>query len=368
MTPAEELTSDSAEQGFGTGLRAQLDRRREPDSKPEKPARPTRVGPPPEAAQLREREAALDEREAAMGAREAELAARERGVAERELEVEAELAAYQRRLAEREQGLVAGVAAREADLAEVERRFATRERELETNAARRSAELVAEREQLRAEAERIAKAAAAHEAFAAADEERRLQLDQREAVLITREADLSRREAEISQTELELVRSRDLDALEARLTVREQELDARLKARQQEFEMQLATRTQAVAEREEAVEALLSDPERVRNYLDYPWLRDFDRELMRDLNPVGVPRAIREVIEDWPLRDREDMRKVTAPTLLICREGDVIHPAEVGRILAGIMPKAELMMFEDGMSMYGAIPQIVERVRDFILG
>jgi 3-oxoadipate enol-lactonase len=118
---------------------------------------------------------------------------------------------------------------------------------------------------------------------------------------------------------------------------------------------------------EEALDAVLLDPERLAAYLDEPWLRDMDRELLADLNPVGVPRAIREIIEDWPLRDREEMRKVTAPTLLICRRGDVIHPAEVGEILAGIMPNAELLMFEDGRQMYSAIPDIVGRVREFLL-
>lgn len=118
---------------------------------------------------------------------------------------------------------------------------------------------------------------------------------------------------------------------------------------------------------EEAIEAITADPGRAQTYLDFPWLRDFDRQMLRELNPVGVPRAIREVIEDWPLEDREQMRKVTAPTLLICREGDNIHPAEVGRILAGIMPNAELVMFGDGAEMYEAIPEIVAKVRDFIL-
>ena len=61
------------------------------------------------------------------------------------------------------------------------------------------------------------------------------------------------------------------------------------------------------------------------------------------------------------------MRKVTVPTLLLCREGDVIHPAEVGRILAGIMPNSELVMFRDGMEMYAAIPQIVDRVSRFVV-
>ena len=119
--------------------------------------------------------------------------------------------------------------------------------------------------------------------------------------------------------------------------------------------------------REDAIEAILSDPERLANYVQYPWLRDLDLQLTADLNPVGVPRAIREIIEDQPIKDREEMRAVTAPTLLICREGDVIHPAEVGRILAEIMPNAELILFEDGMQMYEAIPQLITRVRDFIL-
>jgi 3-oxoadipate enol-lactonase len=118
---------------------------------------------------------------------------------------------------------------------------------------------------------------------------------------------------------------------------------------------------------EEAIESIISDPARMQSYLDYPWLRDFDRQNLRDLNTVGVPRAIREVIDDWPLEDREQMREVRAPTLLICREGDEIHPAEVGRILARVMPNAELHVFRDGEEMYQAIPEIVARVREFIL-
>ena len=118
---------------------------------------------------------------------------------------------------------------------------------------------------------------------------------------------------------------------------------------------------------EKAIEAVLSDPTRVANYEQMPWLREFDHRLLEGINPVGVPRAIREIINDWPLRDREDARRVTAPTLIISREGDVIHPAKVGRILAEIMPNAELMMFPDAQSMYEAIPTIVARVSEFLL-
>jgi pimeloyl-ACP methyl ester carboxylesterase len=118
---------------------------------------------------------------------------------------------------------------------------------------------------------------------------------------------------------------------------------------------------------EQAIEVLLGDPERQASYIEYPFLRDLDREMLQNFNPVGVPRAIREVIEDRPMEDREQMRAVTAPTLIICREGDEIHPAEVGRILSEIMPNGELIMFQDGQEMYEAIPQLVLRVREFLL-
>jgi 3-oxoadipate enol-lactonase len=116
----------------------------------------------------------------------------------------------------------------------------------------------------------------------------------------------------------------------------------------------------------EAIQAIMADPERAANYDRFPFLREFDRQTLLNLNTVGVPLAIREVIEDWPLADREDLRKVTAPALVICREGDVIHPAEVGRILAEMMPNAELLTFGDGVAIYEAIPMLVERVREFL--
>jgi pimeloyl-ACP methyl ester carboxylesterase len=116
----------------------------------------------------------------------------------------------------------------------------------------------------------------------------------------------------------------------------------------------------------EVMEALLADPERVARYVAAPWLRDLDVQMMADLNTEGVPRAIREVIDDWPLRDRQDMAKVTAPTLFICQRGDVIHPAEIGEILVEIMPNAELIMFDDGEELMAAIPSLIARVVEFL--
>ena len=52
------------------------------------------------------------------------------------------------------------------------------------------------------------------------------------------------------------------------------------------------------------------------------------------MNPQGVARAIREVVRDVAVEDRELLRRVTAPTMIISREGDRVHPAELGRVLA----------------------------------
>lgn len=122
------------------------------------------------------------------------------------------------------------------------------------------------------------------------------------------------------------------------------------------------------ATREQAIEAVLADPERVASYVRAPWLRELDRALWRDLNPDGVARAIHGVIEDYPVPDREMLRAVKAPVLLICREGDDIHPAELGHILADLFPNAEMMMFSDEAEMVTAVPEIVGRVGEFLAG
>ncbi len=117
---------------------------------------------------------------------------------------------------------------------------------------------------------------------------------------------------------------------------------------------------------EEALDAIVSDPERVAAYVQAPWKLEIDKVMWDHSHPEGVARAIREVIEDWPVSDRELLRAVTAPTLLICIEGDEIHPAELGRILHDLLPRSELLLFEDDMALFRAIPELVRRVGAFI--
>jgi 3-oxoadipate enol-lactonase len=119
-------------------------------------------------------------------------------------------------------------------------------------------------------------------------------------------------------------------------------------------------------EKEQAIEAILSDPDRAGLYAEAPWLRDLDMILWHDMNPVGLARAIREVVRDVAISDRELLRKVSAPALLICREGDRIHPAQLGRVLAGLLPNSELIVLGSDRAFMASIPDLVERVSAFL--
>lgn len=118
--------------------------------------------------------------------------------------------------------------------------------------------------------------------------------------------------------------------------------------------------------KDEAIEAILSEAGRLDTYEHAPWLREFDMLLWQDMNPIGVARAIREVVRDAAIDDRELLRAVTAPTMIICREGDAIHPAELGRILAELMPNTELIVVPGEQELLEAIPMLVGRVKAFL--
>jgi 3-oxoadipate enol-lactonase len=119
-------------------------------------------------------------------------------------------------------------------------------------------------------------------------------------------------------------------------------------------------------DRDRAIDAIMSSERRVAAYEHAPYLRDFDLLLWQDMNPVGVARAIREVVRDVAIADRELLRRVTAPTMIICREGDTVHPAELGRVLADIMPNAELIVLPGEEELIASIPMLVSRVKGFL--
>ena len=118
--------------------------------------------------------------------------------------------------------------------------------------------------------------------------------------------------------------------------------------------------------KDEAIERILEMSR--EKYERAPWLRELDVLLWEDMNPVGVARAIREVTRDVSISDRELLRKVEAPVLLICRENDAIHPAELGRILHELLPNSELMTFASEEELIASIPMLIDRVRAFLEG
>jgi 3-oxoadipate enol-lactonase len=117
-----------------------------------------------------------------------------------------------------------------------------------------------------------------------------------------------------------------------------------------------------------AIDTLLSEPGRAAKYLEAPWLRELDLLLWKDLNAPGVARSLRGIVGDVAIRDRELLRKVDAPVLLIGREGDPIHPADVSRVLAELFPNAELILLSGQEDLVGSIPMLVDRVGSFLTG
>jgi 3-oxoadipate enol-lactonase len=94
---------------------------------------------------------------------------------------------------------------------------------------------------------------------------------------------------------------------------------------------------------QEALETVLNDPARVAEYL-----------------------AIHGVVEDWPIPDRELLRDVASPTIVVTIEGDEIHPAELGRLLSELLPNAELIALGSQEELLRRIPELVARVSAFI--
>lgn len=119
---------------------------------------------------------------------------------------------------------------------------------------------------------------------------------------------------------------------------------------------------------EEALQAVLNDPARVARYLETPWRIEVDRVMWQHEDPDGLARAINGAVDDWPIPDRELLRRVEIPTVIVTIEGDEIHPAELGRVFADLLPNAELLAFESQEQLFGQIRELVSRISAFIAG
>jgi pimeloyl-ACP methyl ester carboxylesterase len=120
--------------------------------------------------------------------------------------------------------------------------------------------------------------------------------------------------------------------------------------------------------KQEVLDAILNDPQRVAQYVQTPWRRELDRVMWDHEHPEGVARAVHGIVRDWPVPDRELLRAVTRPVLLVSIEGDEIHPVEIGHVLHELMPNSELLVYPSEIALLQALPELVQRVSAFLLG
>jgi pimeloyl-ACP methyl ester carboxylesterase len=60
----------------------------------------------------------------------------------------------------------------------------------------------------------------------------------------------------------------------------------------------------------------------------------------------GIPVAVASLPPVTPVEDRSMLAAVSAEVLVLAQEGDPLHPAQVGRDLAAVLPKARLVVFD----------------------
>ena len=60
----------------------------------------------------------------------------------------------------------------------------------------------------------------------------------------------------------------------------------------------------------------------------------------------GLPALLEALPHDVPVASREQLSAVTADVLIIGQEGDLLHPADVARELAAVLPRASLVLFD----------------------
>jgi pimeloyl-ACP methyl ester carboxylesterase len=118
----------------------------------------------------------------------------------------------------------------------------------------------------------------------------------------------------------------------------------------------------------QALETVLGDPAKVAERIQTPWRWEIERVLWEHDDFDALARAIHGVVEDWPIPDRELLRGVEIPTLIVGIEGDEIHPARLARLLDELMPNAELAMYDSQDELFRRIPELIPRVVAFLTG
>jgi 3-oxoadipate enol-lactonase len=118
----------------------------------------------------------------------------------------------------------------------------------------------------------------------------------------------------------------------------------------------------------EVADEVLAEEEAEGSFAEQPAARDLRMRALLAMNADGIPHAIREAVDDPPLRDPEVLRRINAPTLVVAQEGDPMHRAEVARELAEALPNAELVVYPDRFALMREIPSLTARIAGFLVG
>jgi len=112
---------------------------------------------------------------------------------------------------------------------------------------------------------------------------------------------------------------------------------------------------------------ILSLPPHTEHRKTHPELIEWYEKIMRSQDARVIAAATRGVVLSEPI-DESRLRRIRSPFLIIGSEGDGLHPCEVGRYLAGCLPRAETF-FAPNMTYFSDNREMVpSKVMEFFSG
>lgn len=94
----------------------------------------------------------------------------------------------------------------------------------------------------------------------------------------------------------------------------------------------------------------------------------WSRKQARRLLDSTIARALRDLPEQHPLDDRDVLRRVASPVLVVGQHGDEAHPASIAEELADALPQARLSMFDAGGVLWTHRRELRELIAGFLNG
>jgi pimeloyl-ACP methyl ester carboxylesterase len=108
---------------------------------------------------------------------------------------------------------------------------------------------------------------------------------------------------------------------------------------------------------------LAEQPSGVR---DRPDVRVWAERQARRLSSPSVARALRELPPQHPVTSRADLTAVACPVLVITQQGDDAHPVAIAEELAGLLPAADLEVYDDGGVLWSHRAEVRTRISTFL--